>query len=297
MNRSCVVCSLALALIGCSNPEVQDGGISLSKVIVALKPDKNPETMLAEKKALEAFLSDELGRKVEVIIPLAPAVIMEGMANGTVDLAYVSATEMLMAYNTGAAEILVAGEINGKTSYQSYWVALSDKPYSGVSDLAGRPVAFASRTSTSGCIIPHWDLIRKGHLPERADPEQFFGKGNVHYGTGYVSAVDRVLRGEVEAAAVSYYVLDEDKHLSPADRSRLKKVAEQGPVPTHVIAVRAGLSQSDRALLRRAILKLNEPGQEELRDKVFTSRVVEVDPEEHLASLREALILTGRLAP
>jgi phosphonate transport system substrate-binding protein len=298
MNRLLFGCLTALLLLGCSNREApRDGAFSLSKVVVALKPDKNPDKMLAEKHALEAFLSDEVGRPVEVIIPLAPAVIMEGLANGTLDLAYVSATEMLMAYNTRAAEILVAGEINGKTTYQSYWVALREKPYGAVADLAGKPVAFASRTSTSGCVIPHWDLIKKGHLPERGDPEQFFGKGNVHYGTGYVSAVDRVLRGEVEAAAVSYYVLDEDKHLSQTDRERLKKVAEQGPVPTHVIAVRAGLSASDRELLERAVLKLNEPGYEPLRDKVFTSKLVRVNPDEHLASLREALVLTGRLAP
>jgi phosphonate transport system substrate-binding protein len=298
MNRSLLGCLAALVLLGCSKHEPPgDGALSLAKVVVALKPDKNPDKMLAEKKALEAFLSTAIGRPVEVIIPLAPAVIMEGLANGTLDLAYVSATEMLMAYNTKAAEILLAGEINGKTTYQSYWVALREKPYMAVSDLAGKPVAFASRTSTSGCVIPHWDLIKKGLVPERGDPEEFFGKGNVHYGTGYVSAVDRVLRGEVEAAAVSYYVLDEDKHLGRTERERLKKVAEQGPVPTHVVAVRAGLSPRDRELLERAVLKLNESENAPLRDKVFTSKLVRVNPDEHLASLREALVLTGRLAP
>jgi phosphonate transport system substrate-binding protein len=267
--------------------------ISLKKVVVALKPDKNPDKMLQEKQALEKVLGTRLGKPVEVIIPLSSSVIMEGMVNGTIDLGYVSATDMILARERGAAEVLVAGEIKGKPYYSSYWVALSEKPYSRVEDLKGRPIAFSSRTSTSGFLIPAWDLVKKGLVAPGASPEEFFGRGNVWFGVGYVSAVERVLSGEVEAAAVSDYVLDEDRHLTPEQRGRLKKVAEQGPVPTHVIAVRASLSESDRAILKEAIRFMNEPAQQELRDKVFTSKLIEVSSAAHLAPLREAFEQTG----
>ena len=98
-----------------------------------------------------------------------------------------------------------------------------------------------------------------------------------------------MLQGEAEAAAVSYYVLDKDKHLTPEQRAKLKKVAEQGPVPTHVIAVRASIPAADRELLRAALESLNEGANTELRDKVFTSELVVVKPAEHLRSIREAL--------
>jgi len=115
------------------------------------------------------------------------------------------------------------------------------------------------------------------------------GEGNLFYGTGYVSAVERVLNGEAEAAAVSYYVLDKDKHLTVEQRAKLKKVAEQGPVPTHVIAVRSSIPAADREQLRQALESLNEGANTELRDKVFTSELVEVNPAEHLQSIRGAL--------
>ena len=83
------------------------------------------------------------------------------------------------------------------------------------------------------------------------------------YGTGYVSAVERVLNGQAEAAAVSYYVLDKDKHLTAEQRAKLKKVAEQGPVPTHVIAIRSNISPSDQETLRKALEALDEKGNEE----------------------------------
>ena len=259
------------------------------KLVVALKPDKNPEQMLNERKALAAFLGEKLGREVEVIVPLSSAVILEGFANGTIDLGYLSAADVVNGDD--APKILLAGEINGQTSYKSYWVALKDKPYGKVEELRGKPVAFSSKTSTSGFIIPLLDLHQKGLVDESGDPEKFFGKGNVWYGSGYVSAVERVLAGEAEAAAISYYVLDKEKHLTPEQRAQLKKVAEQGPVPTHVIAVRQSLPEAEQTKLAEVLKGMDGGEAGELRDKVFTSKLVEVDPEQHLAPLREAMKL------
>ena len=261
---------------------------SLPKVVIALKPDKNPEQMMQERKTLSEFLSSKLGKPVEVIVPLTSAVILEGMANGTIDLGYLSATDMINARDRKIADILLAGEIDGQNWYKSYWVSLKEKPYDSVEDLRGKPIAFSGKTSTSGYLIPVWDMKQKGLL-NKPDAEAFFGKGNVWFGTGYVSAIERVLNREAEAAAVSYYVLDQDKHLTAGQRAQLKKVAEQGPVPTHLIAVRSTISAADRDALRKAIESMNEPANTGLRDSVFTSKLVPVDADKHLGPLREAL--------
>ena len=266
----------------------------VASFVVALKPDKNPDKMSEEKKVLDTPVSARLGRPVKVVIPLSAAVILEGFANGSIDLGYLSATELIKARDQKAASILLAGEIDGKPSYASYWVTLKEKPYASVEDLRGKPVAFASKTSTSGFVIPLYDLFQKGLVSEQGKPEEFFGKGNVFYGVGYVSAVERVLNGDAEAAAVSYYVLDKNQHLSAEQRARLRKLAEQGPVPTHVLAARTSLAESDRAALKQALLSLNEPDRTALRDKVFTSKLVEVDAEQHIAGLEKALKLSAR---
>jgi phosphonate transport system substrate-binding protein len=281
---------LAAALSFLAEPACAD--LSLKKVVVALKPDKNPEQMLQERKTLSEFLGKKLGKPVEVIVPLSSSVIIEGFANGTVDLGYLSATDMVNAQKKNAAQILLAGEIDGHNFYQSYWLALKEKPYNKVEDLKGKPVAFASKTSTSGYLIPIYDLKQKGLLP-KPDPEEFFGKGNLFYGTGYVSAVERVLNGQAEAAAVSYYVLDKDKHLTVEQRRNLKKIAEQGPVPTHVIAIRSNITEADRQTLRKTLETMNDEENTELRDKVFTSKLVEVDGDAHLRVIREALDFLG----
>jgi phosphonate transport system substrate-binding protein len=269
----------------------QEAPLSLKKVVIALKPDKNPDQMMEEREALAQFLSRKLAVPVEVIIPLSASVILEGFGNGTVDLGYLSATDLIHAREQGVADLMLAGEIDGKKFYKSYWVALKERPYTSIEDLRGKPIAFSSKTSTSGYIIPLFDLKKKGLLS--ANAEEFFGKGNVWFGTGYVSAVERVLNGQAEAAAVSYYVLDKDKHLTADQRAKLKKVAEQGPVPTHVVAVRSSLDQKDQKKLRETLLSMNDPENTQLRDKVFTSKLTTADTAEHVGTLREAMDFAG----
>jgi phosphonate transport system substrate-binding protein len=259
--------------------------------VVALKPDKDPDAMLAERESLAAMLTAELDQPVQVIVPLSGAVIVEGLANGTIDVAYLSATDMLNARRTGAATLLLAGEIDGRTWYRSYWVALKDKPYVSVRDLRGLPIAFSSRTSTSGYVIPLYDLYRQGLISKNESATDFFGNDNVWFGSGYVSAIERVLRGEAEAAAVSYYVVDQDKHLTLEQRAQLKKVAEQGPVPTHVLALGRRVTPTDGDRLQQALLALNAPAHDTLRERAFVSRLVEVNEEQHLRPLEEALAL------
>jgi phosphonate transport system substrate-binding protein len=279
---------LTLALVGgffASCPEAR------SEWVVALKPDKNPEVMKEERAKLGEFLEAATGQPARVIVPLSGTVILEGLENGTIDAAFVSATDMVLARERGAGEILLAGEINGKTSYPSYWITLKEQPFASVEDLRGRPVAFASRTSTSGFVIPYQDLVKRGLLEVGENPEKFFGAGQVFFGTGYVSAVERVLFGDAAAAAVSYYVLDEDKHLTPEQRQRLRVLQSQGPVPTHVLVVRSTLEPERKAALRQALLQLNDPAEDSagLGRQLFSGQLVEVEVGEHLSGITEAL--------
>jgi len=286
---------LCFAVLGGAAPALVAQAKPVEKFVVALKPDKNPEVLRAEKGQLSAFLSAKLGRPVEVIIPLSATVILEGFANGTIDLGYLSATDLVNARARGVADLLLAGEFpDGRTAYDSYWVVKKDAPYRSIEDLRGKPVAFASRTSTSGFIVPLLDLQKRGLLGADADPAGFFGAGNLFFGVGYVSAIERVLAGEAEAAAVSYYVLDQDKHLTLEQRGQLRMLQKQGPVPSHVLAARVSLAPADTEALRSALLALNEPADAGLRDKVFTTKLVAADGAAHVASLAEGLALAKK---
>lgn len=279
MARLIVLAVLAAVLAAAEQP----------KLVIALKPDKNPEAMAAERGELSRLLAAALGRGVEVIVPTSAAVIATGIANGTIDAAHVASTDFAkespQAGQAGPARIALAVQVKGQTSYSSVWLTLADKPYAAVKDLAGKPVAFASRTSTSGCIVPLYDLQQQGLIAAGGSPADFFGAGNVFYGTGYVSAVERVLDGSAEACAVSDYVIEGDKHLQPEQKARLRILARQGPVPTHVLVVRSALAEAEAAALAAAVAGLDPA----LRDRVFGGPLVAVDGQAHLAPIRAAL--------
>jgi len=97
--KACTIAFLCLGIFSCSDdsqsskPESASEGLSLKKVVIALKANKNPEKMLAEKEAFETYLSAQLSRPVEVLIPTDSSVVVESFRNGTLDLGYLSSTD------------------------------------------------------------------------------------------------------------------------------------------------------------------------------------------------------------
>jgi len=278
-----------------ANLEEKAQELSLKKVVVALKANKNPEKMLTEKASLEAYLSTKLKRPVEVLIPTDSSMVVESFRNGTLDLGYLSSTDAARNLDQKTASILLIHLKNGKPSYQSVWLSLQDKKYNSIEELQNQPVAFASRSSTSGYLIPVWDLASRSLVGPQNSLTDFFSL--TIYGTGYVSAVEKVLSGEVEAAAVSDYVFTGDnKYLSDTQKSRLRIIQEQGPVPSHTICARASLSGNDRRILREALLEMNTENPT-LRDQVFNGELREVNQDEHLKVTREAIAVQKTLKP
>lgn len=280
-------------------PQLQEvtkpGELSLQKLIIALKANKNPEKMLAEKHDLEKYFSKKLDRQVEVIIPTDSAVVVESFRNGTLDLGYLSSTDAARNLDQKTASILLVHLKNGQPHYNSIWLSLKDKPYQSITELKGKPVAFASRSSTSGFLIPAWDLAKQGLIgPDKSLTDYF---SQTVYCTGYVSAVEKVLSGEVEVAAVSDYVFKGDnKYLSDEQKIKLKIVQEQGPVPAHTLCIRGSISKNDRDFLQKTFLEMNEENPE-LRDRVFNGELVIVKEDEHLRVTREALEVQKTLRP
>ena len=231
-----VFCLLTIAMVSCgdSNHSIEieeyDNELSLKKVIIALKANKQPASMLVEKQDLESYLSTKLDRPVEVIIPSDSSVVVESFRNGTLDLGYLSSTDAARNLSQETADILLVHLKNGKPHYKSIWLTKKEKTYQSIDELKGKPVAFASRSSTSGFLIPTWDMMKRGLVGNETSLTDFFSL--TLYGTGYVSAVEKVLSGEVEAAAVSDYVYRGDnKYLDDTQKERLRVFQEQGPVP------------------------------------------------------------------
>jgi ABC-type phosphate/phosphonate transport system substrate-binding protein len=74
----------------------------------------------------------------------------------------------------------------------------------------------------------------------------------------------------------------------------LKVVARQGPVPTHVMAVRAALDGALVERLERLLLTMSAD-QPELTEQLFGGPLLRVDADAHLAPIERALAFVREL--
>src|SRR5690554_1292749 len=224
------------------------------KITFAFQPQENPEGMQLDVKKFAEFISAQTGYETEVFLPTSYAAVVEALRGKNADVAYFSAWPYMIAHDKVNAEIIVAEERRGDAFYYSQWYSLKDGPIKELADLKGKTIAFTSPTSTSGYLFPLSKVIEEGLLPVGGEPRDFFGE--VLFAGGYQQAILALVNGKVEAAAASDYALLQ--YLTEEERERIHIVSKQGPVPTHLLAIRADLPQEVKDNVRKALLELNK---------------------------------------
>ena len=259
-------------------------------LIFAFQPQENPEGLAPGARELANYLGEVLETPTEVFLPTTYAAVVEAMRSGHADVAYLSGWPYLTAHREAGAEILVVEERNGNPFYQSQWFVRADDDVESLADLRGRSVAFPSPSSTSGYLFPVARLVEEGLLKTGEDPKVFFGQ--VLFAGGYEQALQALAAGSVDAAAAADYAFE--MYLDETQRARVRVLTQQGPVPTHGLAVRGSVPPVWKERIRDALLTLNEPEQRErLRSVYGAERLVPRTHEEHVASLLHARRLLG----
>lgn len=262
----------------------------IDKLIYAFQPQENPEGLQLSTEKFAEFMEKETGIETEIFIPTSYGVIVEALRNDNAHVAYFSGWPYLIAYNTADVELLVAEVRDGNPYYYSQWYTTKESGIESLADLEGEPIAFTSRTSTSGYLFPLSKVIEEGHLEQNQDPKEYFGE--VLYAGGYDIALKSLLAGKVKAAAASDYA--PGRYLSEEERAQLRVLTKQGPAPTHGIAIKKSVPKEIRDKVQTALLKLNEPEHKELLKSIYgAEKLVARGHDEHVAPLAKAQKLVG----
>lgn len=290
---------LALASCGEESKDVpssvSEKELKLKKVIIALKPTDNSGKVLALKNELGKFLSGKLKRVVEITITANAVSMTESFRTGKIDVGYLSPSNAALNLELGTASVLLARTEDDNSQHKSIWVCKKGKGYSNIADLENKPIAFTSRLSEPGYLIPVWDLANRKLVGPRVALTDYFSQ--VLYCKGYASAANKVLDGKAEAAAIADYAFhDETKYLSEGEKSQLKIFQEQGPVPTDVICIRSSVSSSDKKLIQEAFMSLTSKDPA-LCKHIFGGELQVVNAREHLKVTLEAITAQKALKP
>ncbi|ARV61477.1 phosphonate ABC transporter substrate-binding protein [Nostocales cyanobacterium HT-58-2] len=271
------------------------------KTLTVIFPSRSGTTDLQNKaNAVAAFLSKELGTPVEAKIGDDTAAV-EALVGDSADVAFLSSRPALKAEQRAGARLYLAEvrpTYSGRYTYNSIIVVPKDSALktlgtskATLEQLRGKKMAFTSPTSGSGFIFPVGDLVKQKLVRNRDSLGEFFGQ--VLYGGDYSKALKAVVQGQAEAAAVSEYAFNAP-YISEAEKSQLRVLYKIPGVPAHGVAIDDDVPTATRERLINAMLKLNEPKNNELLRSLYNStELVKVDHTKHLAPIREALKNAG----
>ncbi len=275
----------------------------VERLTLLFQRQNDPEQTHHNAAEAAAFLSEALGVRVETIVPQDYGASVQALVSERADAAYLSALPFLLARRDGGARLVLAEvrpDLAGerRTTYDAVWVARADSPLESMADVAERAddlrVCFTSRTSTSGFVMATLRLVREGILTPGQDPREVFQ--SVAFGGGYSQALQEVLAGRSDLAAVSHYTVEgptADVYTTAEERAQLRVIARTPEVPTHLVAVRGGLPDEVASRLTEALLRLSSERPELLANVYGATELRVVDEHEHVQSAVEAIRAVG----
>lgn len=264
-------------------------------------PSRADSTDLQTKaNAVATFLTKEMGMPVKAQIGDDTAAV-EALRANRAEVAFLSSRPALKAEELANARLYLAevrDNYSGRFTYNSVFVVRDNSPLrSGrnakttLEQLRGRRMAFTSPTSGSGFLFPVSELVKQGFVPDRDRLDTFFGQ--VAYGGNYSKALQAVVRGQAEVAAVSEYALLAP-YITEEERKQLRVLYQISGVPAHGIVIDDRVPADQREKLINALLKLNQSENNQLLRGLYNStELVRVDHNRHLSPIRQALQRVG----
>lgn len=264
-------------------------------LVFSFQKQKNPDELAAATKTVAEFLSSEIGKKVEVIVPTSYGTTVQGLISQKVHVAYMDSLPFVLASNETKLQILAVEKRNGRTEYDSLVVVPKDSKIKSLEDLKNKKIAFSSQTSTSGFLFPYSRMVNDKVISKPSELDGFFG--GVIYAGGYDKALLAVANGQTDAAAFSDYAYEgpkADLYGSKEIREKVRVLTRTSGVPTHLIAASGTLSPKLQTKIQDALLKLAKEKPEILSSVYGAAELVKAKPgTQHVEKTLSALKVTG----
>jgi phosphonate transport system substrate-binding protein len=226
-NRRTILAGAAALAFTATAASAQDWKAKYPELNFAVVPAENASGVTERWAPFIAYLSKELGVKVNLRIANDYAAVIEGQRNGNIHIASYGSASFSRARLTGVKTEAFANDrnIDGSTGYYSMFFVLAKSPYKSIDDLKGKNLGLVDPNSTSGNNVPRFEL-NKMHI---GDAESYFSK--VVFTGSHENALLALSQGTVDVAA-NQWTNDNDSTLQQmltkgmlknADGSAMKK--------------------------------------------------------------------------
>jgi phosphonate transport system substrate-binding protein len=221
---------------------------------IGMVPDAGATQVSVQEKApLQAYLEKALGRPVKLIIPTNYNATVEGLGNGSLDVAYFGGLTYVKAHARYGAIPLVQRDIDKQ--FHSLFITRAGSGITSLKQLAGRTFCFGDINSTSGHLYPVLALRGAGVSPDK-------GLKSFRYTGSHPATAQAVAAGACDAGALDETVfrsLEKDGKLPGA---KLVVFYKTPPFADYVWAARKDLSPADQRGFSDALIRL-QPGRDD----------------------------------
>lgn len=214
---------------------------------IGVLPGASAERLTARYGPLLDYLDKTLNTRCRLVVPDSYEHLLALFASGEVDLASFGGVTFAVATKRYDAKALVMRDSDLR--FTSYILVRSDHPAKTLEDLEGESLAFGSKLSTSGHVMPRL-FLEEADLP----PESHFSR--VVYSGRHDTTLQWVQDGKVTAGAASARWVETLFASGAAAREEIRILWESPPYVDYVWAAQESFSEHALARIRDAFLDL-----------------------------------------
>lgn len=238
---------------------------------VAVAAVISPKGTVESYSPLLDYLEKKLNRPVELIQRRTYLEVNDLIEHGEVDMAFVCTSAYIQGHDKFGMELLVAPQVGGKITYNSYLIVPKSSSAASMKDLRGKVFAFTDPISLSGRVYPTYVVHELGFTPEEYFVRTF-------YTYSHDEAIRAVASGLADGAAVDSLVYEYAVARDSALAEKVK-VIERSPdfgIPPVVVSpfTRPQVKEDLQALLLDMI---HDPSAQQALTSIGVDKFVVID--------------------
>jgi phosphonate transport system substrate-binding protein len=240
---------IGVLIFAANGERSETGNIDSASIIrIGVLPDRSPEVLRQRFEPVLEYLSEYLQTPCELVVPESYAHLLKLFHARKVDLAYFGGYSYVKAHQKDSAIPLVMRRVD--TRFTSLFIVNANSPAQTLENLENKRIAFGSRLSTSGHLMPRYFLQQ-----ENINPESFFSE--VQYSGAHDKTAYWVRDGLVDVGAANATTIRSmlDKKVIKSNDIRI--LWETPPYADYVWAIQPQFSTSFHARIRDAFLQLS----------------------------------------
>jgi len=223
------------------------------ELLIGIEPEHNIFDQMERYRSLSAYLSEQLGVKVNLTIMSRYGEVIKRFKARKLDGAFLTSYTAAMGIKELHLEP-VANPVNpnGEADSQGYIFVRKDSGIRDVRDMQGKSIVFVDPATMEGYLFPLVYLVRHGVR----DINKFFN--HFDFSGSHASAIFAVLDGRADIGAAKNTVYHSLVQNDPSIGEELEIIAQSAKAPEFTLCMRAEIDQGLRARLAAALLQMEE---------------------------------------